>query len=455
MEKFEIENHRNILKRDVGIREKENLKNILDNLSNDEKEKLWNYIIHNYEMSDLRTALHLDYIFQIEGKSNKWNKKKIAIIMHINYSDLIDHCFEYIKGIPNYIDIYISTKGTSNIKQINKRIEGLYYKKIEIIVPQDRGREISSLLVACKEVVKKYEYICFVHDKKKNRGEPYQTVGQSFFDLLWENSVKNGTYIENIITTFEKEPRLGLLAPPIPYTSKFFMVGFLGWTSCFEKTKELAEYLKLNCVINEEYQPFILGMTFWCRTKAMEPLFEAKFSYEDFEPEPMAIDNTINHAIERILPYVAQSQGYYSGIMMTPEYASLYLTNYQYMLEQVIEKTLDDKGRKIEYIDIEDKKDKVNNFIKRNEQVYIYGAGKCGKACLSTIEKSLHNRILGFLVSDGKKTESICCGLPIYELKDIFPSQESGIIVALSYYNMQEVLPVLENRKFNNIEKYI
>lgn len=54
----------------------------------------------------------------------------------------------------------------------------------------------------------------------------------------------------------------------------------------------------------------------------------------------MPLDNTINHAIERILPYVAQSQGFYSGLMMTEEYASLYTCNYQYMLDAIVNKII-------------------------------------------------------------------------------------------------------------------
>jgi hypothetical protein len=39
-------------------------------------------------------------------------------------------------------------------------------KNCDVILKQNRGRDVSSLLVACKEYVFKYEYLCFIHDKK-------------------------------------------------------------------------------------------------------------------------------------------------------------------------------------------------------------------------------------------------------------------------------------------------
>ena len=132
-------------------------------------------------------------------KNNLKVKKKVALIAHINYPDLIELCFNYIELVPNYIDIYITTKGCDNINAIQKVIKRIDTPNIKIVVPEDRGREISGLLIACKRYLSQYEYIGFVHDKKKNKGEPFQSVGRAFFDLLWENSVKNGLYINNVL----------------------------------------------------------------------------------------------------------------------------------------------------------------------------------------------------------------------------------------------------------------
>lgn len=452
-----FQNHSLILDKELGIISKRKFLKYIQGLSPEENEEVWNKIIHKYEVGELRTALHLDYIFQTEGENNNILNRKIAVIAHMNYEDLIVQCFSYIAKIPEYIDIYITTKGRKNIESIRTKINELSKSNIKIIVPKDRGREISGLLVACKDILMKYDYLCFVHDKKSNRGEGYQTVGQSFCDILWENSIKNSIYIENVIQKFEDEPRLGLLAPPVPYHSKLFMVGFSGWCNSYDKTVQLAERLKLNCIIDRNRQPFVLGTTFWCRTKALRPLFEAGFDYEDFEPEPMPTDNTISHAIERILPYVAQSEGYYSGIMMTAEYASLYTCNYQYMIDAIVDKiVLNDifNNKYLNYSDILDKQEKVHMFAKRFSQIYIYGAGMLGKKCKDILEDEYRQKLKGFLVSDDHKMTDKLNGVPVIEISQIFPAEDEGIIVALNSENMMEVLPELKRRGFRNIEKF-
>lgn len=397
----------------------------------------------------------MNYTISDTDSGKKWNEKRIAVVAHVNYTDMIDKCFFYIERIPRYIDIYITTKGSQNIGLIGSKIESMNRENIRIVVPEDRGREISGLLVACREFIMEYEYLCFVHDKKKNKGEPYQTVGQSFCDLLWENTLKSSVYIENIIDTFEKDPCLGLLAPPPPFTSHFFMVGFMGWTGCFDKTKQLAKDLNLKCKMDEQESPFILGTTFWCRKSALLPLLMRKWSYSDFEPEPMPLDNTISHAIERILPFVVQSQGYNSGLMMTQEYASLYEVNYQYMYDEILNK-LNDVTVGISEKDNMDNLSATNRlarFLDKTSYFYIYGAGKKGTECLAILGDL--SKFKGFIVSNGHKTTSSFEGYPVFEIDEIRIDNNLGIIIAMRSNFMIEVYSVLVEMGVKNIERYI
>lgn len=417
--------------------------------------EIWDDIILHNEPGDIRNFFHLDYICseKVRYHDRILQNKKICLIAHVNYTDLICHCFEYLKRVPDYIDIFITTKGDTNINLIEKQIKKTGRKNIRIIVPRDRGREISALLVACKEFLMEYEYLCFVHDKKKNKGEPYQTVGQSFMDILWENSIKNEIYIENIISQFEKEPRLGLLSPPAPYMSNFFTVGAVSWTGCYKKTAELAKRLNLNCIMEENKHPFILGTTFWCRTAAMRPLFEGGVEYEDFDPEPMALDDTISHAIERILPFVAQSEGYYSGIMMNHEYASLYVSNYCHMLSKVVDKYIKDENWN-KYADIPKKDERLKLTCRLYKAVWIYGAGKVGENCYNLLKEEGIDKVKGFIVSAGHKKEEFFLNKKIYEIDEIETKDDELIILALNRANRQEVMPMLLKHGFKNIERF-
>jgi lipopolysaccharide biosynthesis protein len=60
------------------------------------------------------------------------------------------------------------------------------------------------------------------------------------------------------------------------------------------------------------------GTMFWCRPAALKPLLNLRLGWEDYPPEPVPYDGTILHAIERILPFVAENQGYHFATTHTP-----------------------------------------------------------------------------------------------------------------------------------------
>ena len=66
-------------------------------------------------------------------------------------------------------------------------------------------------------------------------------------------------------------------------------------------------------------------------------LFELYLDYTDFPQEPMPLDDTISHAMERIYPYVAASRGYLTEIVMTEDYAKSGMLNYNYMLLKIVQ----------------------------------------------------------------------------------------------------------------------
>ncbi len=445
-----INKHENVLKTNSGETAKRTLNYITQNTSYDEK-LIWFDLIHNNDVGKIRTALHLDYIFQTKGKpSDKSIIREAAIVVHINYTELIDYCLSYVARVSDYIDVFIVSKGEKNIEIIMRKIENMKKTNVKIVASKDCESEIGTLLTTCKDILADYKYLCFVHDKENDADQSHQTVRQSSLDILWENTVKNNIYIENVLNQFEKEPRLGLLVPPAPYMAMSLTSGVNDWITYYEGMRDLVNRLNLNCCMDKENTSSILGRAFWCRTDALQPLFESGI----FDKKSIPMTGTVNPVIERILPYVAQSKGYYSGVMMTDEYISIYTSNFQYMLYGVLGKMLYNEGIE-QYFDIHNMKQMIADFCNKYKNFYIYGAGVCGKACLSHVLKHEGVNVLGFIVSDGHKNQNNLYGFPVYELSEIKPQQTEGIMVALNRSNMSEVMHELNGRGFVNIGKYL
>ncbi len=55
---------------------------------------------------------------------------------------------------------------------------------------------------------------------------------------------------------------------------------------------------------------FPIGTMFWARTSALGPLLALGLDWNDYPAEPVPVDGTILHAIERLLPFAARHAGY-------------------------------------------------------------------------------------------------------------------------------------------------
>lgn len=389
----------------------------------------------------------------IDTEDGKLQGFDAAVIAHLYYEKLFEVSIGYLDAIPKSIDIYITT--TSEDKK--EHIDAVCQKRgirAEIRVVPNRGREIGALLVACIDIWNRYEYLLFVHDKATSGNSGPRKIGRTYMYLLWENLLKSSMYIKNVAGFMQNHSRIGLLAPPSPYHDGYFENYGNEWTSCYETTAALAKRIGINQVIPKETAPMALGTAFWCRTKALEPLWKAGFTYDSFEPEPMPLDNTISHGIERILPYAAADRGYASAVIMNDRYASLQLSNYHFMLNNLVKKR-GERACFLTYEDLVDHTDYLSyiglkKFCRECEQVYVYGAGFFAEEVSKYLDSQ---RIMydGYLVSEGHKTEEAFRGLPVLTVSELEAEEGIGVIVALNGENTRQVVGILRNKGFHRL----
>ena len=304
--------------------------------SNYDLDMIYRYLLRTYNLYDLKNSLNMNCVLPYKVKQGGTIKKqgRAVVIAHLYYPELFDYCIGYLRNIPRNIDIVITIGNEEKKEILQKKCEKQMEHPVMIRKVNERGRDLSALLVGCHDLIKQYEYLCFVHDKKSVQKE-YITVGTSFCDLLWENMLKSEEYICNILNTFEKNEILGMLVPPNVYHGTYFWSSTNYWTICYQGTKRLASALGIEAKIEKEKQPVSVGTVFWCKTKALNKLFEFPFEYEDFPTEPLPNDGSISHILERIIPYVAQHHGFLTSTVMNTEYAETEITNFRYMLSNM------------------------------------------------------------------------------------------------------------------------
>ena len=298
---------------------------------------IWDTLLPNYHQFDLVKNMNLVYIlptnqYNRELLEEQTKENKVALVMHLFFEDLLEESYHYVASMPQNSDIYLTTDTEKKKEAIEKVFAKLPCNKLEVRVIQNRGRDVSSLLVGVKDVIMQYDIVCFAHDKKTAQVKP-GTMGASFAYKCFENTLSNKMYVANVINTFVNNPRMGILSPPEPNHGAFYPTIGFEWGPNFDITRKLARELGIRVPMNAVAPPVApLGTMFWFRPKALKPLFDKDWDYKDFPPEPNKIDGTLLHAVERVYPFAAQQAGYYPAIGMTDKFAAIEYNNLRFYL---------------------------------------------------------------------------------------------------------------------------
>lgn len=306
---------------------------------------IWDNLLRCYNLSDIAKHLHLNHTLSSKHPDQKNSasiiqKTKIAFCMHLYFADLIQTSLEVIRNFPEGTHVYLTTSSLDMKEKIEREIERQQFKHVNVRIVENRGRDVSALLIGLKDIADEYDLICFSHDKKTvqiSKG----SVGESFAYKCYSNVLFNKTYIENVIALFESQSRLGLAVPPHPNHAEFRQLYGNSWTVNYKNTVNLCKELNVKVPMSikkESISPF--GSVFWFRTAALKKLFTYDWKYDDFDEEPMDMDGTISHAIERCYSYVAQSEGYYSSVIMSDLFQRIEYTNLSHYLSHECNQTL-------------------------------------------------------------------------------------------------------------------
>lgn len=295
---------------------------------------IWDNILRLENQADIKKNMQLNYILDSKHGtdiSEVLKKKRVALVLHFYFEDLAEYCLHYVQSMPKEADIYV-TVGSEKKKKIIEETFSVLENNVKVILIENRGRDVSALLVGTKDFIMDYDYVCFVHDKKVTQLSP-QTVGAGFSYKCFENLLPTKEFVQNVIRTFEENPRAGLLTPPPPNHGDYYITLGLEWGMNYDVTVELAEKLGITVPIDKKKEPIApLGTMFWFRPKALKLLFDQDWEYKDFPAEPNKIDGTLLHAVERIYSYVVQQEGYYPAWIFSEKGAQIEVTNLNYMV---------------------------------------------------------------------------------------------------------------------------
>lgn len=329
-----MQNYSNVLDETYGQPTPE-LYHFIETQTDYDTDMIWDNILRLENLAIIKKNMQFNFIlpkYQCEPADDVIQKSKIALVMHIYYEDQAEVCLQYARSMPEQTDVYITTDTDEKVEMIRGVFVKMPCNKLTVRKRNNVGRDLSTLIVEFREEIKQYDYVCYAHDKKVKQLEP-RTIGYGFAYKCFENVLASREFVSNVLNLFEKNKRLGMIAPPPPNHGEYYFILGQEWGMNYQVTKELAEKLDLRVPVSEQYEPVsALGSMFWFRPKALRKLLDYPWTYEELPQEPVPQDGTILHAVERIHGFAAQSAGYYSGYVMCDTCAAIELTNLEHMV---------------------------------------------------------------------------------------------------------------------------
>lgn len=230
-------------------------------------------------------------------------QQRLAVVLHIFHTELLDEFIRYFRNIPFEFDLHVSTD-IARVKEVESKLHRYVGdRRVTVHAFPNKGRDMGPFIVGFREIYSKYDLVCFVHSKKST---VYGSNLGQWRGYLLDNLLGASDVVQNITRLFAEDASLGLVCPDIfpPVAS------MIDWGSNIPNVTSLAE--RMGITVNFDQKPdYPAGSMFWFRPRALQPLFDLKIGFDDFDPRSeLKTDGTLAHAFERLFFKVVEKAGY-------------------------------------------------------------------------------------------------------------------------------------------------
>lgn len=225
----------------------------------------------------------------------------VCVHVHCYYPELLGEIAKGLQNFPSGTHIALTVCSEADrifcINYLNRHLPE--FTKDVILVP-NQGRDIGPFLVGSAHVWKDYDLVLHLHTKQSR----HINWGNIWRHYIFDQTMGSKEMVNAIIDQFTIDQKIGALYPENFYEVKKYTVS----NPNTENVKNLLRFLG----ISEEYisAEFAAGSMCWFRTRSLLPLIEKIDNLDLFETEEGQVDNTLAHALERVMPMTIRARGF-------------------------------------------------------------------------------------------------------------------------------------------------
>lgn len=235
---------------------------------------------------------------------------RVALHIHAYYPDMLVEMLERLGHNRCRPDLFISVKDAACQAEAGRILKAYEGKVQAIEIVPNRGRDVGPFLTTFgTALVRGYDLIGHLHTKRSEHAG--RDAVEKWRNFLMANTLggpESGPMLDNIVCRMAENPDWGVLFPdePTPF----------GWDANREVAKSLAE--RMDVLDLPDHFCFPAGNMFWIRAAALRPFVELGLDYDDYPIEPLPIDGTLLHALERLFGVIPRSLGMECALSTVP-----------------------------------------------------------------------------------------------------------------------------------------
>lgn len=250
---------------------------------------------------------------------------RVAIHLHVHHVDVARDLLARLPDVRHLAyDLLVTTDDDAKARHLRDAAAVARLPEPEMRLVPNRGRNLGALLCGPDAGWPgRYDVVGHFHTKRSvHLGHDDRHSWRWF---LLENLLGGfAPMAARILSRFADDPRLGLVHADDPH--------LFGWNWHDPETAGPDERFgaESNLAIARRLGPrlglgplpghieFPAGAMFWWRPDALAPLFDLGLGWDDFPPEPLPLDGTLPHAIERLPVLLAEARGYRTAVTHIP-----------------------------------------------------------------------------------------------------------------------------------------
>lgn len=227
---------------------------------------------------------------------------KIAVVVHIFYTDLIEEIFSLLSNIVEPFDLFVTTPFEESIPLLLNTFVPLA-QTVAIAVFENRGRDMGPFVALHRsKLLDGYAAVLKIHSKHSR----YSEQGGFWRQKLYSELCGSYQTVRRILDTLS-HAEVGIVGP-----HEYYLSHAAFWGGNLERVRGLL--ISIGAIKSDESVSlgFFGGSMFWFKPCAIRLLHDIPDTLLNFEAEAGQRDATLAHAFERIFCNVAKHAGYYS-----------------------------------------------------------------------------------------------------------------------------------------------